>query len=413
MMKSELPDRARRGERDVYNLMTKKLGNAKQIEAVISRIEKRPWMSRTETGRYILAHGEVDGMVGHLAALPFIPTLAREDAHRALARSLPVEKDADLTAWSFGHAFETLLNVRKRTGNLQDDSTLDNAVESVLALRDDRRGRRDALRDRILPVWSKTRPEGGTVALVALTGRIATAILEYAIERRAEGRPVPDRWIEDCRDAVAVFIDEMDIREDRAVFRAPQGGIEPLNHGLSIGRAAIRLIDLTGEDRFVQMAERMARFHLWAAKEDPGNPDGLSWGYIPTHDDPLKQFPAQFWKADIDISFVVEAERRGIVYERTHLERMAETFRSAIVDDTATYCLIASSQKHRLPVTERGERGTRLFGICEWINLLHVAPWIEDRIDMALARDHALFPGLWLGNPRATMAYSKKMRTMA
>ena len=199
--------------------------------------------------------------------------------------------------------------------------------------RDDRNGRRDEIRQRVLPAWSSERySKGQRYTWAVHTGMIAAPLARFAaIVRsdptlRARWGTEADRLLRVAEEAVAPFDED---------FRSGPGPDEghlvcpylkkplPLNMQNALARAWLALADATGDARYRERVTKLAVFFRQRIRTEG---DGAAtWAYWPPLSGTNDTFE-DISHASINVDFMVQCHEHGIVFTREDLERVGRTF---------------------------------------------------------------------------------------
>jgi hypothetical protein len=257
------------------------------------------------------------------------------DATLAQADELQTTRGATY-AWRSSYALEAALLGYEVTGQERFLIEARDAMLEMLEHRDERYGRVDDYRGRVLKAWGTDHldHDGEFVNVVTHAGRIATPMAWYAwiIDRDEQLRASHQRAAETLLDAamaaVAEFDDDFRVADDGSYgyyWRAIDGRIEALNHQTSVGEALLYIAALTGEDGWKRRAEQVTDFIREVMfEQDNGT---VAWRYEPTPQDPEGSPPEAIWKSQITIRFLRHAERLNVGFDARDLAEVARSFR--------------------------------------------------------------------------------------
>jgi hypothetical protein len=173
-----------------------------------------------------------------------------------------------------------------------------------------------------------------------------------------------------------------------------------------MGRALLRLGQITGDDRYSQVAHQLATFFKRSLYLEDGR--RYVWGYRPILSDRKAGFPSTFWKADVDLGFAIDCYKAGVVFDDRDLKRFGLTLKEAVFRPGWVNCSI-SQYKRVVALDEKFDRvGVRGYGICGWMVLSEFDESIEAYINEVLYAHRHIMPRGWLGSPRAAFGFSLK-----
>ncbi len=199
-----------------------------------------------------------------------------------------------IVAWGSAYILEALVEVVQATHEPAYAEKFIRVAEDVIAVRDDRHNRRDAIRDKVLPAWGCVAyTEGKHYVWAVHTGMICAPMAQFAAIVRRDDK-LRARFGADADRLLQLAAEAMAAHEDQ--YREGPGSDEgylyghytkshlPLNQQLAPGRAYLWLYEATGEARYRQRTERLVRFTLNRVRRLP---DGaMIWCYWPPLDGP-------------------------------------------------------------------------------------------------------------------------------
>jgi len=199
-----------------------------------------------------------------------------------------------VVAWGSAYILEALAEVVQATHDPRYAEKFVRVAEDVIAVRDDKHGRRDVVRDRVLPAWGCVAyTEGKHFVWAVHTGMICAPMAQFAaIVKRDDKLRVrfgkdADRLLQVARESMAAHEDQY-----RDGPKPDEGHIYghwtkshlPLNQQLAPGRAYLWLYEATGEAPYRRRVEGLVRFALNRVRRLP---DGaMIWCYWPPLDGP-------------------------------------------------------------------------------------------------------------------------------
>jgi hypothetical protein len=342
--------------------------------------------------------------------LPFLSDLYLEyleEQSVRLFRDLTERESYDAWDWSF--LVESAINALIGTGDTRYDTFVRSAIEHALKNRDSERGIMDEVRQRSIRGWGLPHHlPGKWTNVVTTAGRITTPILQYVGHCIAQQRSYPAEWVEACEEAAEEFAAEFVVSEDGSegvFYRPTRNDVEPLNHAVSMGRALLRLGTITGRNEYLTMARQLAVFFRRSIVVEEGC--RYAWPYRPSLTDRTKGFPSPFWKADIDLAFVVDCYRAGVEFGSHDFASFVASFKGSILQPGWLNCYVSATDQ--TPISAKAKKiGSRSYGLCGWQQLVDFAPEIQSLIENVMFGHQDIVPGGWLGVPRAALGYSLK-----
>jgi hypothetical protein len=254
-----------------------------------------------------------DVLYGHLAD--------RLDLSLARAGQRRSEHGA-IYAWQAAYALDAALEAYEVSGQERFLRLARDAMLQVLEHRDDRTGREDELRGRVLRSWGTDfgDREGRYTHVVTHAGRIAAPMARYAWIVDAEPSladghgEAGERLLTAAAEVLAEFDEELRFAggADAAYYwRIVDDRVEPLNHQTSAGEALLYLDAATGDPLWAERSAQLARFVSEVLHEAENGT--VVWRYAPRFDDPRLSGPEAVWKGQVTIRYLVHAERRGVL----------------------------------------------------------------------------------------------------
>jgi hypothetical protein len=246
--------------------------------------------------------------------------------------------DGGRLAWGESYLLSALVEMFAVTHDAEHAAKIIALGDWIDRARDDRNGRRDEIRDRVLPAWSSANyTKGRRYTWAVHTGMIAAPLARFAaIVRRdatlkARWGNDADRLLRVAQDAVAAFDDD---------YRPGPGPDEghvycpflakplPLNMQNALARAWLAIADATGSAAYRERVTRLANFFRHRMRTEK---DGCAtWSYWP----PLNganDTCEDISHAAINVDFMVLCHEHGIVFSREDLERVALTLRQHVL----------------------------------------------------------------------------------
>lgn len=260
--------------------------------------------------------------------------------------------------------------------------------------RDDRHGRRDEIRQRVLPAWSSARySKGRRFTWAVHTGMIAAPLARFAAIVRSDNT-LRTRWGQDAdrllrvaREAVAAF--DEDYRpgpgpDEGHVYCPYLAKPLPLNMQNALARAWLAIADADGAPAYRERVTRLANFFRHRIRTEKDGSD--TWAYWPPLTGANDTFE-DISHASINVDFMVLCHEHGIVFRREDLERVGATFRQHV--------MLANDQiGDHLGVNRKFN--THRDAVLRWGRLAQHLPDVRARLVSALAlpglRDSAAEP---------------------
>lgn len=298
----------------------------------------------------------------------------------------PAGNDQGNLAWGESYLLHALAQMLETTRDPRHADLFVRLADWAIAGRDDKHGRRDEYRQRVLKAWSSTKyTQGKRYVWAVHTGMIAAPMAQFAcVVRRDPGLrgrfgAAADRILAAAEEAVAEHDDQ---------YRAGPGPDEgyllglslnrnlPLNMQNALARAWICIDDATGTDSHRKRTAALARFfrNRMRATDD----GAYAWAYWTDLDGPGRGFE-DISHAAINVDFALLCHERGIVFGPDDVRRLEKTLLEKVG--------LASGQ---IAGTVGGTgTGTRYAGaILRWGRLAAYSPSIRDRlITVGLAPD--------------------------
>lgn len=250
----------------------------------------------------------------------------------------PSPEDGGQLAWGESYLLDALVQMFAVS---HDDTHAAHIValgDWIDRARDDRHGRRDEVRDRIMPAWSSARySKGRRYTWAVHTGMIAAPLARFAAIVKRDPS-LSARWGKDAarflriaQDAVAAFDED---------YRAGPGADEghvfcpylakplPLNMQNALARAWLAIADATDAPVYRERVTRLANFFRHRIRTEA---DGTAtWAYWPPLEGKNDTFE-DISHASINVDFMVLCYEHGIVFGRDDLERVGATFRQHVL----------------------------------------------------------------------------------
>jgi len=164
---------------------------------------------------------------------------------------------------------------------------------------------------------------------ITTVGLIATPILDLLLLAKEDSEvqraiaPHSEALLNIVLQRVSGFDDLYFEVKDSAYYIQPLNQkVEPLNHMAAFVLALSRLYELTGDEQWYRIVERITNFWLSTVVYKPNN--SLSWAYAPSYND-TKQNAETFWKASVTIEIAMAAHKIGVPLPDDYLGRVKRT----------------------------------------------------------------------------------------
>ena len=333
---------------------------------------------------------------------------------KTMAGALDNCRSGSIYGWNWAYGAEAALEAYEATGQVRFLDLVGTTGDLVIADRDDRHGRTDQFRGRVLESWGHCSEniEAEYTNVITHAGRITYPLLRYAEIVRADKTLEPwhglrgQRFLDAAAEALDAFDDDYRVvpGTDAGYYLRPvRGDVEPLNHAHAAARSYVLLHVLTGEAKYQQRVEELAAW--FRAAIVPDEQGVWNWPYAPTPDD-LGQSGfngEEVCKAQITIGFPVVAAAREIAFDGSDIAQLVRTFlvhvhrdgRFNMRIDPEFTDLVGSSTRHPL--------------LAGWIQLDEHAPEIREIIIDAVADRRDVFTGGWFGKPVLVLAYAHRL----
>ncbi len=239
------------------------------------------------------------------------------------------------SGWALSFTNQSCLVAYQATGEERFLDLLADVIERSLSYRDDRLGRLDEARGRIMHSWGGTRytKDGRHTTNITLAGRVCFPMLRFCRIVRMTPQlqdkfgEQTERFLTEAR----VCMDEYE-SEFRAgtlpgegfYYRITHDAVEALNHQASAGNALILLYELTGDEKYGRMAKQLATFFRNCMWTDAN--DRLVWTYMPSPSNRRGPPRERVWKARVTSRFPLFAYQHGVVFTRQDMNDIARMF---------------------------------------------------------------------------------------
>lgn len=252
----------------------------------------------------------------------------------------PAPEQPGIYAWGEAHLQWAHVVQYEATGDSRYLARLMPRIHRLLALRDDRRGARDVIRNAVLPAWGSARfTEGRYTCCLVHAGMLlypAARFVRLAAERPAlraafaadvdgltraigETLAVADRYWHDGPGPDEGYVVDDAIDPERPL---------PTNQQNALGRVWLELAVATGHSHGLQRAGRLARY--FKNRLVPRN-GAYDWAYWPPKAPPYDRSGSEdIFHAAINVDFAGLCARQNLVFSPADMQRFAATFRGLV-----------------------------------------------------------------------------------
>jgi len=277
----------------------------------------------------------------HATLIAQFDRLIAQRVDAALAE--PLTNARGRIAWGDSYTLAALAEMLDATRDPRYAAAFVKLADHVADARDDRHGRRDEYRNRVVPAWGSSKyTDGKWHAWAVHTGMIAAPMARFAsiVRRDASLRP---RFGEDAARILKVAEEAVAVHEDE--YRQGPGPDEayllglhagrnlPLNMQNALATAWIYLDDATGLPRYRERVARLAKFFRNRLRmSDDG---AYVWAYRPPLDRPDVSFE-DISHASINVAFATLCFEHNIVFTREDIARFEKTLLTHVLRGDGT-----------------------------------------------------------------------------
>lgn len=298
-----------------------------------------------------------------------------------------------------------------RTGEMRFIELAAESLTKTLDHRDDRIGRRDDVRKRVMKGWGGTRylKDGRYSTNITLTGRVSFVLLLFVdLVRRhpaqlAHYDSLAADFLTAARESMDDYEGEFVVTGNAGYYVRPtHDDIEPLNHMSWAGNALILLHELTGERKYREMAEGMARYFKRTMIYDGGR---VHWPYqadaegAPIH--PIERV----WKARTSAQFILFAWQRGVVFSDDDVQAVAQTILTRVFRSDGRVSTRIDGAFYDMERV-KGFRGNYL-SITPFVAFQCVEPDLRTRIEAMVASRPEI--GGWMRGRHGVVGYAHRL----
>lgn len=321
-------------------------------------------------------------------AVPYNVELARK--HQAL------ELGGKILAWNLAYDLDAAVAAYERTSNDGFKRWIQAGLDTAMSMRDDRIGRRDEIRERVMPAWGSNRyspDKKKWMAWDAFTGAIIHPAIIYAdlLQKRSQSpsdAAIAAAYLEDSTVALDSFDDSWrsDIETGSGWYLDPlYQDVAPLNHMNLLGLAHIELCTRFQRTKSCDKAKALARFfrsHLKRTAE--GTCDWEYWAGA-TKPESRSTSGEDITHAHINVRFAHAAWKGGLGFERDDLKCIAATLNKTVIRKSGDWAMGVDG-KGDLIASGLHE------GLSAWGVLDELAPGSYKKIDDFMLQNPAAYP---------------------
>jgi len=242
-------------------------------------------------------------------------------------------------AWGESYLLASYVTMYEATG---DTRYLDKSVSRfrvLLSLRDDKKGKRDELRGRIIAAWgtegySNHKRTCWNVHAGMLTAPAAHFVRLVKERRRLQRRygAIAKEFTTALEETVASFApdwrDGPNKDEGYYVEAALNGEHSPLNQQNALGRTLIDLAVVTGKRDYRDKAVKLAAFFKRRLRLSANG--AYDWSYWPKLEPPYENGSEDISHAAINAEYALRCYENHIVFTKEDMQRFAATFLKSI-----------------------------------------------------------------------------------
>ncbi|HOX37873.1 MAG TPA: hypothetical protein PL033_07785 [Candidatus Brocadiia bacterium] len=244
------------------------------------------------------------------------------------------QKDGGSLAWGESYFLSALVAAYEASGDARYLDILAERGARIFEIRDDKRGKRDEIRDRIMPAWvSKKYSKGKDFAWIVHAGMITHPLARFVriVRRdpalREKYGAIADAFLTSIEETVAGFEPCWRGGPNKGegyYFGDFLGKHLPLNQQNAMGRTLVILWQTTGKEQYFDKAAKLAGFFRNRIRVS-GDPPVFDWSYWADLDGPGKG-SEDISHASINVDFAIICHGAGIVFTREDMDAMCRTF---------------------------------------------------------------------------------------
>lgn len=276
----------------------------------------------------------------------------------------PARMQPGVYAWGEAHLLLAYLIQYEATGDLRYMSTMVRRFRTLLNLRDDKTGRLDEVRGRMMPGWGSVRFSVGTPYEGKYTSwTVHVGMILYPVARlvhmATKDQALASHFAGDIAEFRTAINESLDAYEDQwhertcppgsrtggtgeveGWYTEPILGDAPLptNQMNTFGRVMLEMGLAGGKSRYLDRAAKLARFFK---NRMVLRPDGaVQWAYRPGIEPPYSGPSVgaeDFSHAGMNVNFVVRCYHGGVVFNRTDMEQIIRTLKTVAYRGNGRY----------------------------------------------------------------------------
>lgn len=301
-----------------------------------------------ELGEIAIDLGRFSAATPHLDVLYDAIALQIASVLDPSAAGLPALEDrGQVFAWSWSYTGRAAITLWKSTGQERFRTLFVDSARRIMALRDDRTGRKDEVQGRIVRSWGAPWPVHGEtkrITDVTVTGLISLPIATFANEL-ARNDPLADEFGAYVHDLLQGF---WEFDRYFAVLYGGKSGLyrswlepetfEAQNHVHALAAAGAEIYRLVGDKDVLGRLEMLWNgFKRGIVLDDRG---AAFWAYIPEPFSAAKVAPEAFWKAAVTLEFPVACRNAGILVSDEDMNAFARTYSENVLLSDDTYNIL-------------------------------------------------------------------------
>jgi len=289
--------------------------------------------------------GRFSGARPHLDVLYDAIALQIHNVLDPQAKGLPaIEDRGQVLAWSWSYTGRAAILLWTVSGQERFRTLFVDAARRIMALRDDRTGRKDEVAGRVVKSWGAPWPVHGAtkrITDVTVTGLVSLPIAVFA-NALPRNDPLADEFAAHIHDL------SQGLWEFDHLFAVMKGGregyyrswlspqtFEAQNHVHAFAAAGTEIYRVTGDRKLMGRLELLWNgFRRVSIQDERG---AAYWAYIP---DPFSKRPATpeaFWKAAVTLEFPLACQRAGILVSEADMAAFARIYSENVLLSDETY----------------------------------------------------------------------------
>lgn len=297
-----------------------------------------------------------------------------DSANPALERLQPSYEQPGVLAWGESYRLMAYVYAYEGTGDAKYLDRLTWRFDKILALRDDRFGRKDVSRDRVMKAWGSTKYTGGVwhcwlVHAGMITFPAARFVrLVYENPRElGKYRSKADEYLRAIQETVSEYDEEWHNGPGVGEGYYSEAGTQftdylPLNQMNAMGQTLFELYRVTHDKQHLSKAVRLAQFFKNRIKKCENG--AYDWSYKP----PIEPGPSSgedVSHAAINVSFAEIAYENGAVFKAEDMQAFAATFTKNICRPDGSFASNVSGD---------GDLGSLTTQLARWAGYARYSP---------------------------------------